>query len=280
MALDPTTQGFQTRPYVLDYDWKTVVLYALGIGATRDELDFLYEGRGPRVYPTFGVVAAYAPVNELFLRSGCDMTRLVHGAQSMRFHRPIPAAAKLETVGTIKGIYDMKKLAQVVFETKTTLSGEPCFDTEWQLLVMDAGGFAGPRPPKSEIVRPPSDRPADFVSEMKTSTEQALLYRLSGDHNPLHADPEFARVVGFDQGPILHGLCTFGYLARAVVAQACGGDERRLKALSGAFRKPVWPGDTIRVQGHRVSHERVVLETFAGDRPDAVISNSWAEIAS
>jgi len=280
MALDPASQGFQTRPYVLDYDWKMVVLYALGIGATRDELDFLYEGRGPRVYPTFGVVAAYAPVNELFERAGCDMTRLVHGAQLMRFHRPIPPAARLETVGVIKGIYDMKKLAQVVFETRTTLAGEPCFDTEWQLLIMDAGGFGGARPPRSEIVRPPAERAPDFVAEMKSSTEQALLYRLSGDANPLHADPEFARVVGFEQGPILHGLSTFGYLARAVVQHGCGGDERRLRALAGAFRKPVWPGDTIRVQGHRVAADRLVLETFAGDRPDAVITNSWAEIAS
>jgi acyl dehydratase len=278
MALNLESLGFQTRPYILDYDWKTVVLYALGIGATQAELDYLYEGRGPKVYPSFGVVAAYAPIAELFEKSGCDMSRLVHGAQVLRLHRPIPPAARLETVGVVKGIYDMKKLAQVVFETRTTLAGEPCFDTEWQLLIMDAGGFAGPRPPKSEIVRPPADRPADFVSEMKSTDEQALLYRLSGDFNPLHADPEFARVVGFER-PILHGLCTFGYLTRAVVQHACGGDERRLKAIAGKFSKPVWPGESITVQGHVVSPQRVVLETFAGGRPDAVISNSWAEIA-
>ncbi|HEV8248224.1 MAG TPA: MaoC/PaaZ C-terminal domain-containing protein [Polyangiaceae bacterium] len=279
MTLDLSSLGFQTKPYVLEYDWKTVVLYALGIGATRRELDFVYEGRGPRVYPTFAVVAAYGPVTELFERTGCDMTRLVHGAQLLRLHRPIPAAARLETVGRVKGIYDMKKLAQVVLETRTTLGGEPCFDTEWQLLLLDAGGFGGERPPKTEIVRPPADRGPDFVLEMPSSPEQALLYRLSGDHNPLHADPEFAKVVGFEQGPILHGLCTFGYLARAVIQELCAGDEKKLRALAGQFRKPVWPGDSIRVQGHRVDGGRVVLEAFAGNRPDAVISNSWAELA-
>ncbi len=278
MTLDLGSLGFQTKPYTLDYDWKTVVLYALGIGATRGELDFLYEGRGPRVYPTFGVVAAYAPVAELFTRTGCDMTRLVHGAQVLRVHRPLPAHGKLETVGMVKGIYDMKKLAQVVFETRTTLAGEPCFDTEWQLLILGAGGFGGPRPPKSELHRAP-DRDPDFTRELTTSPEQALLYRLSGDFNPLHADPEFARVVGFEQGPILHGLCTFGYLGRAVVNELCAGDATKLKALAGHFRKPVWPGETIRVQGHRVDGGKVVLEAYAADRPDPVISNSWAEIA-
>ncbi len=125
-------------------------MYALGIGAKRAELDYLYEGRGPQVFPTFGVIPAYGPVSELFGKTRCDMTRLVHGAQSLRVHRPLPPSGTLYTVGTIAGIYDMKKLAQVVLRTETTLNGEPCFDTEWQLLVRDAGNFAGPRPPKSE----------------------------------------------------------------------------------------------------------------------------------
>ncbi len=95
-----------------------------------------------------------------------------------------------------------------------------------------------------------------------TQPEQALLYRLSGDLNPLHADPTFASLVGFEQGPILHGLCTYGFLARAVIQQACGGDGRRLKGLTAQFRKPVWPGETIRTDGYTLGDGRIVLQAF------------------
>jgi acyl dehydratase len=278
MSLDLSTLGHTTDPFVFEYDWKTTVLYALGVGATRDELDFLYEGRGPRVLPTFAVVPAYAPVAALFEKTRCDMTRLVHGAQTIRIHRPLPPAARLETVGLVKGIYDMKRLAQVVLATRSTLSGELCFETEWSLLIRDAGGFAGERPPKSEIPHIP-DRPADFRVETPTSPEQALLYRLSGDLNPLHADPDFARAAGFEAGPILHGLCSYGLVSRALIRGACGGDERRLIAYGAQFRRPVWPGETLITTGYVLDSGRVLLEAFAGDKPDPVITSAWAEVA-
>ena len=134
MSLDLSTIGHTTEAFVYEYDWKTVVLYALGVGMTQDDLDFLYEGRGPRVLPTFAVVPSYGPVAALFEKTRSDMTRLVHGNQLVRWHAPIPPAGRLESVGTVKGIYDMKKLAQVVLATKTTCEGKPCF----------AGGFTGP----------------------------------------------------------------------------------------------------------------------------------------
>jgi acyl dehydratase len=278
MSLDLSTIGFKTEPHVFTYDWKAAVLYALGIGAKRDELDYLYEGRGPKVFPTFGVIPSYGPVTELFVKARCDMTRLVHGSQTLRIHRPLPPAATLQTVGTIRGIYDMKKLAQVVFETRTTLNGEPCFDTEWQLLIRDAGNFGGERPPKSETPKIPEGKTQDFSHTESTSPEQALLYRLSGDLNPLHADPKFASAVGFEQGPILHGLCTYGYVARAVIREACGGDASKLKSLTAQFRKPVWPGESIRTVGYALGDGRIVLQAFAGDRPEAVITSAFAEV--
>jgi len=278
MSLDLSTVGHTTPPFTYEYDWKTVVLYALGIGATRDELDFLYEGRGPRVLPTFAVVPSYPPVAALFERTQCDMTRLVHGSQVIRMHAPIPPAGRLETVGTVKGIYDMKKLAQVVMATSTTFEGKPCFDTEWSLLIRDAGGFSGERPPKSEAPKVP-DRAPDFTVETPTRPEQALLYRLSGDLNPLHADPEFATAAGFAAGPILHGLCTFGVVGRAVVSAACQGDEQRLLTLGAQFRRPVWPGETLRTTGYVLESGRIALEAFAGDKPDPVITSAWADIA-
>jgi acyl dehydratase len=281
MAFDLSTVGFTTRPYELAYDWITLATYALGIGAKREELAFLYENAngGMKVYPTFAVVPAHAPLVECLSRCNANMAMVVHGGQLVRVHRPIPAEGKLQTTGTISGIYDMKRLGQVVIDTKTTLGGEPLFDTTWSILVRDGGGFGGPRPPQGEAEpTPPKDRPADWAVEEATSPEQALLYRISGDINPLHADPEFAAAVGFPQGPILHGLCTYGFAARALIKKAAGGDASRLRAYSAQFRKPVWPGDTLVTQGWDLGGGKIALITSVKGRPDPVLANGWAEI--
>lgn len=279
MGLDTSTVGFETEPVSFSYDWKTVALYALAVGATPDELDYLYEGRGPRVLPTFGVIPSYGPVSQLFVKTQCDMTRLVHGAQSLRVHRALPPAATLLTTAKIEGIYDMKKLAQVVLSTRTTLNGEPCFDTEWTLWIRDGGNFGGPRPPKQDVPKIADGQQPSFSVEQATRPEQALLYRLSGDLNPLHADPAFAREAGFEQGPILHGLCTYGFVGRAVLKHACDGDPARFKGLHVQFRKPVWPGDVLSTQGFAVGDGRYVLQTSVVGRPDPVLTSAWAEVA-
>jgi acyl dehydratase len=281
MAFDLSTVGYTTRPHTFSYDWKTSAVYALGIGAKRDELAFLYENTkgGMKVYPTFAVVPAHYPLVEMLGKCQANMAMVVHGGQVVRVHRAIPAEGKLETTGTIKGIYDMKKFGQVVLETNTTLGGEPLFDTVWSIIVREGGNFGGPRPPHAEgEPSVPKDRPADWTVEEATSPEQALLYRVSGDTNPLHADPEFAAAVGFPQGPILHGLCTYGFAARAVIKSAAGGDPTRLKAYSAQFRKPVWPGDTLVTQGWDVGGGKVAVVTTAKGRPDPVLTNAWAEI--
>jgi acyl dehydratase len=278
MSLDIQSVGATTDPFVLEYDWKSVVLYALGVGAKRDELEFLYEARGPRVLPTFAVVPSYRPVWALFERTRADMDTLFHGGQSIRIHRPIPPAGRFETLGTVHAIYDMKRFAQVVLRTKSTISGELVCETEWSLLVRDAGGFGGPRPPKADKPSIPEGEPS-FSIALETTPEQALLYRLSGDENPLHADPEVARSVGFADGPILHGLCTFGVVGRAIVRGACGGDEKRLTAFGAQFRRPVWPGDTLRTNGYLTPGGKVALEAFAAERPEPVLTSAWAEIA-
>jgi acyl dehydratase len=279
MSLDLSAVGHQTEPFTFEYDWKTVVLYALGVGAKRDELDYLYEKRGPRVLPSFAVVPAYPALEPLVRAARADMTKVVHGTQSIRLHRPIPPGGRLTTTGKIEGIYDLKRLSQVVFSTRTEQNGELISETEWTLIVRDTGGFDGPRPPKSAAPKIPTDQAPLFERSEDTSPEQALLYRLSGDLNPLHADPEFATAVGFPEGPILHGLCTFGYVTRAVIAGACGGNPTRLNALTVQFKKPVWPGDRLRTVGYQVDG-KVALETFAADRPEAVVGGAWAEIGA
>jgi len=281
MPFDMSTVGFTTKPYTLGYDWKNLAAYALGIGAKRDELAYLYEGAkgGMKVYPTFAVIPAYEPVVELLGKSGGDMAMVVHGGQQVRAHRPIPAAGRMTTTGTCKGIYDMKKFGQVILETRTTLDGEPLFDTTWSIIFRGAGGFEGPRPPEApDEPSAPKGREPEWTVEETTSPEQALLYRISGDVNPLHADPEFAAMVGFPQGPILHGLCTYGFVARAIVKSSAGGDATKLRAFAAQFRKPVWPGDTIVTQGHELGGGKVAVVATVKGRPDAVLTNAWAEV--
>src|SRR6185369_11526202 len=231
------------------------------------ELEYLYENHkaGMKVYPTFAVVPSYGPVVELLGRSNTNMAMVVHGGQLIRAHRRIPTHGTLSTTGTLKGIYDMKKFAQLILETNTSLGGEPLFDTVWSIIVRGAGGFGGAPPPQDAHadMRAPKDQPPTFTFEEATTPEQALLYRIAGDVNPLHADPEFATAVGFPQGPILHGLCTYGHVGRAILKHACGSDPARLRTFSAQFRKPVWPGDTLITQGWDLGGGKVVVVASA-----------------
>lgn len=278
MALKPEAEGKTTAELVHEYDWKDVALYALGVGARTRELDFLYEGRGPKVLPTYAVVPSFFACGELLPVLGGDLLGVVHGGQRIRLHKPFAPKGRLTTVGKAAGIYDLKRMAQAVITTETRDDGgDLVCETEWSIIFRLDGGFGGKAPPPSEKVRPP-DREPDFRVEEATSPEQALLYRLNGDTNPLHADPEIGEKAGFGR-PILHGLCTYGYAGRAVLHECCDGDPSRLKSLSGQFRKPVWPGDTIVTEGFW-EDGRVVLRTSTKERPgEYVFSNAYAEIA-
>ncbi|MEZ4301461.1 MAG: MaoC/PaaZ C-terminal domain-containing protein [Polyangiaceae bacterium] len=280
MAIDTSLVGAESATHTFTYDWKTLAAYALGIGAKKDELAYLYEGTpgGIRVFPTFAVVPAFAPSTEMLMKTGANLAMVVHGSQSIRLHRAVPSEGTVATTATIRGIYDMKRFASVVVDTRSTIDGEPVFDTTWTIIVRDGGNFGGPRPPADAAPSIPKDRAPDFTAEEATSPEQALLYRLSGDVNPLHADPELARSVGFPQGPILHGLCTYGFAGRAVLRHACGGDPAKLRSFAAQFRKPVWPGDTIVTQGWDLGGGQWALTASVKERPDAVLTSTWAEI--
>jgi acyl dehydratase len=277
MTVDPNCVGAESSVYTLSYDWKTLVLYALGIGAKRDELDYVYEARGPKVFPTFAVVPAYPVLGELLGRSAGRPDRLVHAGQSVRVHAHLPAAGVLSTTGRITGLYDLKKMAQLVFETRTLLDGRLIFETEWSLFFLGEGGFGGPRPPKSPLPKIASDATPAFSFEETISTEQALLYRLSGDANPLHVDPAFAALVGFERGPILHGLATYGFGARALIRTALGGDASRVRAFHGQFRKPVWPGDVLRTEVFQVEGNYALRSHTGGS--DEVVALFAAEVS-
>ncbi|HEY5242204.1 MAG TPA: MaoC/PaaZ C-terminal domain-containing protein [Polyangiaceae bacterium] len=281
MPLDLSLVGKPSATSVWDYTWKDTALYALGVGAKRDELDYLYEGRGPKVLPSFAVVSKFQPMLDLLASLGGNLAMIVHGGERVAVHGPLAAAGKLRTTATVRGIYDMKRLAQVLVDTRAEdASGKLVAETTSAILFRGEGGFGGEPPPKEPSpVERPRDVPPTFSIEEATSPEQALLYRLSGDLNPLHADPQFAQAVGFERGPILHGLCSFGFMARHVARGVCGGDATRVRSFEAQFRRPVWPGDTLVTEGWLVRPDAVALQVKVKERDEVVLSGAWATLA-
>lgn len=278
MALDLSVVGKEGTPVSYTYGWKETVLYALGIGAKKSELDYLYEGRGPKVIPSFAVVPMFQPMFEVLAKTGGALEMVVHGGQRVRLHAQLPSEATVTTIAKIRGIYDLRKFAIVIVDTETKdASGKLLFDTTATIVYRGAGGFGGTTPPREEkIAEIPKGAPADFRIEEPTTAEQALLYRLSGDLNPLHADPELAAKVGFEQGPILHGLCTYGHMVRHVAQGACGGDATKVTGFEAKFSKPVWPGDTLVTEGWITAPGKVALRVSVKERNEDVITGAWA----
>ena len=276
MPLDLSAVGAKSDPQEFKYTWKDVVLYALGIGATKDELDYLYEAKGPKVYPSFAVVPAFQPMATVLGKTGGNPMNILHGGEGIRLHKPIPSEGTAVTVASLDAIYDMQKMAQAIVTTKTEINGELVCETTASIIYRGEGGFGGEPPPKADI--PTGEGDPTWTCEERTSPEQALLYRLSGDMNPLHADPDLAKMVGF-AAPILHGLCSYGYVCRAVINKVCGGDASKLKSFDAQFRKPVMPGDTITTAGWDVGGGKVALQATSSGQSSPVITNCWAEIA-
>jgi len=230
------------------------LLYALGVGAGSVdgggfELEYTTENsadRPQRVLPTFAAVVGGGGPPRSSLGS-FDPAMLVHGEQSVALVGPIPVEAAVRTTSVVTGIYDKGSGALVVSESTSVdaNSGEPCFSTTTSLFIRGEGGFGGERGPSS-VVGPLPDREPEEVVTYTTRPDQALLYRLSGDRNPLHSDPVFAKRAGFDR-PILHGLCTYGFTGRALLHSVCGSDPARFGTMAGRFSRPTFPGDTLTV---------------------------------
>jgi 3-hydroxyacyl-CoA dehydrogenase/3a,7a,12a-trihydroxy-5b-cholest-24-enoyl-CoA hydratase len=282
--------GYEFPPETSSYDERDVALYALGVGAATNptdakDLPLVYElsGDGFRVLPTFGVVP---PLNVYFkmakegksapgLNYGFD--RVLHGEQYLEIKRPLPAHATLTHRAKVKDIFDKGKNALVITSTSTTdESGEELFYNETTTFVRGAGGWGGERGPSADVNVPP-DRKPDAVIEEKTLENQALLYRLSGDWNPLHADPNFAANFGFKK-PILHGLCTFGFAARHVIKAFLDGDPGRFKSIKVRFADTVFPGETIRTEMWKESDGKIVFRCKVVERDAVVISNAAIEL--
>jgi acyl dehydratase len=281
MAVNLDLVGKAQDPVSFSYRVDDVILYALGVGATEQELDFVSELADLKVLPTYAVIPTQPVVFDLLSRLGVNLMTLVHGEQSIDLHRPLPIEGRVQTVGTVSHVYDKGKAALVHIDTHTAdATGKALFDTRWTLFCRGDGGFGGERGPEAERHDPPEGTPPTFADRMRTASTQALLYRLSGDRNPIHADPGFAAMAGFPK-PILHGLCTFGHLGRAVVRHACGGDPARLRHLSGRFSGVVFPGETLICEGFGPAEGRdagwvLRVRTEDGEKP--VFTHGFARI--
>jgi acyl dehydratase len=240
-AIGPGTVGLELGPVAFEWTERDAILYALGIGARHpDDLAYLYEGGGLRVEPTFALCAVSRMLPPLVAALDIDLLGLLHGTQSIELHRvPAPAGA-CSVTRRVTGAWDKGRAAIVDCEDVVADDEGPLATAHSSWWVEGAGGFGGPR---SAPDRPPRialpDRAPDLALTRSTTTEQAALYRLSGDLNPVHIDPEFARASG-QPGAFLHGLCTFGLLAHAL--EIAAGPGRRLTSIGARFTRPVFPG--------------------------------------
>ncbi len=262
--------GKKLDPVEMKWTRKDIILYNIGIGAY--DLEYVYEQK-VRAIPTFAVVAPFTSLMGSLKHTGANPMMILHGEQKIVIHkRPLPVDAETVTSGEITELWDKVKgaLYRIKAETKTT-DGEHLFDTYWGVFVRGAGGWGGEKGPEAGNIAP--DRDPDHVIEDQTMEIQAKIYRLSGDINPLHVDPAFAQMAGFKQ-PILHGLCSYGFVGRAVIEACCGGDPDKLKEFDVRFRSPVMPGDKITTKIWNDGPGKCILTAEAGGKE--VIQNAAA----
>ncbi len=267
------------------YTDKDTMLYALGLGCgsdpdQADDLKFVYE-KGLVALPTMAVVLAY-PGNWLETKElTADYSKVLHGEQYLKVHRPLPPSGTVVGKTHVTRLLDKGKEKGAVLYVERTIadkaSGAPIATMTSAAMLRGDGGFGGEPGPQPEPHKLPEGAPARHL-DLKVAPNAALIYRLSGDRNPLHADPKAAAAGGF-KTPILHGLCTYGVAGRALVMACCGGDPARLTGLQVRFSAPVYPGETIRTEmwpnGAQVSFRARVVE-----RDVVVLNNGLATLAS
>lgn len=252
MAIDPTAVGYRSDPRADAWGSKDSLIYAVGVGAghdplDRDELPFVTENSmdvTARALPTMAVTVA--DVSHAFGHVGSfNPVMLVHGEQKVVLHRELPVSGEVTSQSEITAIWDKGKgaVVEVTARALDSATGEPVFDLVMSAFIRGAGDFGGERGPSGPRNQPPACAPEHSVTST-TRPEQALLYRLSGDRNPLHSDPSFAALAGFDR-PILHGLCTYGFAGRALLHSLCGSDPSRFRSIEARFSSPVVPGEEL-----------------------------------
>ncbi len=267
------------------YTVRDSIIYALGLGFGADPLDegqlnFTFEERDFKAVPTMAAVLCTPGFWVRDPGSGVDWKKVLHGEQAIELHRPLPPKATIKARSRITDIIDKGKGKGALFFAERTLvdgaTDEPLATLKSTTFARGDGGFGGPSGPQPEPHVLPHREP-DEVCDLPTLPQAALIYRLSGDPNPLHADPQVAAAAGFDR-PILHGLCTLGIAGHAILKTYCDYDTARFKSLKLRFSSPVFPGETIRTEmwrdGKHVSFRAKVVER------DVVVLNNGLSVVS
>jgi acyl dehydratase len=271
MPINPDAVGSKSQPERRRWSSKDCLIYALGVGAGAQdplaELELTTENSQDvtqRALPTMPVVLGAGAAGAYAAIGSFNPAMLVHGEQSVALAREVPVEGELEAVTEVVGVYDKGSGALVVTETTATLvdDGQPLFTTRSGAFIRGEGGFGGDRGPSSTFAAP--ERAPDHEVAYPTRTDQALLYRLSGDRNPLHSDPKFAAMAGFDR-PILHGLCTYGFSGRGLLHALCGGDPALFRSMTGRFSSPVFPGETLTVRIWVEGEGQALFQTTGDD---------------
>ncbi|GAA4681045.1 MaoC/PaaZ C-terminal domain-containing protein [Gordonia humi] len=254
MPIDPDVAvGADLGEQTFSWTPREIALYNLAVGGAADPMDAVglqyVDDVAPKTLPSFATVAAnfmatQAPKVE-FPGVDIDLAKVVHGSQQVRVHRPLPATGTATTRTRIAEVQDKGSAAVIVQESETVdEQGAPLWTARSSIFAKGEGGFGGERGTSTRIVIP--DREPDHRIMVPTLPQQALLYRLCGDRNPLHSDPAFAAAAGFDR-PILHGLCTYGSVCRAVIDAVYDGDATAVVDYSASFAGIVFPGETLRI---------------------------------
>ncbi len=269
MPIDPSVAiGADLGSQPFSWSETDVLLYHLGIGAT--DLSYTLEGPGLQVLPSFGVVAPtfHATDPPPLDLPGCDinLAQVVHGAQSIAVNGPLPTSGSATVRTRISEIWDKGKAAVIWQEgVATAPTGEELWTTRSSMFVKGEGGWGGDRG-QSQAVEVP-DRAPDTDTTYDVSPQQAMLYRLCGDRNPLHIDPDFAKTAGFP-APILHGLCSYGIVLRTLTDELLGGDATKVAGFGVKFAGVVFPGESIRVAGWRDDGRIIGSASIAGGERD------------
>ncbi len=270
MPLNMDALGRRIGPISKEYTWKDVIIYALGTGAGFSNLDYCYE-KNLKVLPTFSIASIFEIMAEFAIQSGVNLTGVLHGEQELIFEQPIPVQGTLTTTGQLKNYYDKgkDKGALIICESDTsTADGLKLFTSILTIFARLDGGFGGPPAPRREVSFP--SRVPDMVVRETPAANQPLLYRLSGDLFSLHADPDFARLAGFEQ-PIMHGLCTYGYACRNLVDCLIPGAPEKARRMFGRFSKSLYPGTPIDIQIWKTGEQEVVWRVVNADTGDVII---------
>src|SRR5262245_10513680 len=284
MPIDPDkARGARLPDGQSAYTKDQVILYHLGLGAgvpatDPKELEYTYE-KNLKVLPSFAVIPSFGSMVGIGSVPGLQFNwaMLLHGEQEVKIHRPLPPEAKIATSAHVPEIYDKGKAALVILETeaKDEATCQPLWTNRYSMFIRGEGGFGGDSGPKVGNAAP--DRAPDGTIERKTLPQQALIYRLSGDKNPLHADPEFAKLGGFDT-PIIHGLCSYGIACKAIVDQVLGGDVAKVSRYQARFAGVAFPGETYRIKYWKDGAKRILLEAESVERNAKIISNAIIEL--